>query len=201
MAYWHLGRTLKSLGAAEAALQPLTEAQQRFQALAEAGNASAGRMASVAIADRGDCLIDLGRLDEAAVAHEDAIQRAEQRDDRRMIAVGKGQLGAVRILQQRYKEALVVYQETLKLFDALGEPGSVATLWHQIGIVYMLERQFEQAERAYRQSLAIKVQQQNRSGEASSLVQHFVSPFQVKLRVAGKALAHRRAVHIASDGG
>ena len=33
------------------------------------------------------------------------------------------------------------------------------------------------------------------------LVQHFVSPFQVKLRVAGKALAHRRAVHIASDGG
>jgi tetratricopeptide (TPR) repeat protein len=45
----------------------------------------------------------------------------------------------------------------------------VAALWHQIGIVYSRARQFEQAERAYRQSLAIKVQQQNRSGEASSL--------------------------------
>ena len=37
--------------------------------------------------------------------------------------------------------------------------------------------------------------------EACYLVQRFVSPLQVKLRVAGKALAHRVAVHIASDGG
>ena len=122
----HLGRTLQSLGAAEAALQPLTEAQQRFQALAEAGDTNASRMASVAIMERGHCLRDLGRLDEAAAAYEDAIQRAEQHDDRRQIAVGKGQLGTVRMLQQRYEEALAAYQEALKLFDALGEPGSVA---------------------------------------------------------------------------
>ena len=156
MAHWHLGRTLQTLGAAEAALQPLTEAQQRFQALAEAGNTSASRMASVAIAERGDCLTDLGRLDEAAAAYEDAIQRAEHRDDRRSIAVGKGQLGTVRMLQQRYDEALAAYQEARKLFDTLGEPGSVAALWHQIGMVYRYTRQFEQAERAYRQSLALR---------------------------------------------
>ena len=77
------GEHCESLGAAEAALQPLTEAQQRFQTLAEAGNTNASRMASVAITERGDCLRDLGRLDEAAAAYEDAIQRAEQRDDRR----------------------------------------------------------------------------------------------------------------------
>ena len=58
---------------------------------------------------------------------------AEQRDDQRSIAVGKGQLGTVRMLQQRYEEALAAYQEALKLFDALGEPGSVAVPWHQIG--------------------------------------------------------------------
>src|SRR5262249_156497 len=88
-AYWHLGRTLKSLGAAEVALQSLTEAQHRFQALAEAGHTSANRMTSAAITDRGDCLTALGCLDEAAAAYEDVIQRAEQHDDRRQIAVGR----------------------------------------------------------------------------------------------------------------
>jgi tetratricopeptide (TPR) repeat protein len=102
MAHFYLGRTLTSLGAAEAALQPLTEAHQRFQALAEAGYTSASRMVAVALAQRGDYLTVLGRLDEAAAAYEDAIQRAEQRGDRRMIAAGKGQLGTVRRRQQRY---------------------------------------------------------------------------------------------------
>jgi tetratricopeptide (TPR) repeat protein len=168
-AHFYFGRTLKSLGAAEAALQPLTEAQQRFQALAGAGDAASSGMAAVAITERGECLTVLGRLDEAVAAYEDAIQRAEQRDGRRSIAVNKGNLGTVRMLQQRYEEALVAYQEALKLFDALGEPGSAATLWHQIGMVYRCARQFEQAERAYRQSLALEVQHQNRSGEAGSL--------------------------------
>ena len=168
-AHLRLGRTLKSLGTAEAALQPLSEAQQRSQVLAEAGDTRASRMAAAAIMERGDCLRDLGRLDEAAAAYEDAIHRYEQHDDRRSIAVGKGQLGAVRMLQQRYEEALAAYQEALKLFDALGEPGSVAVAWHQIGMVYGDAQQFEQAEWAYRQSLAIKVQQQNRAGEANSL--------------------------------
>jgi tetratricopeptide (TPR) repeat protein len=168
-AYWSLGRTQRSLGAAEAALQLLTEAQQRFQALAEAGSTSASRMAYAALTERGNCLMILGRFDEAATAFENTIQHAAQRNDRRRIALNKVQLGTVRMLQQRYKEALAAYQEALKLFDILGEPGSMATLWHQIGIVYRYERQFEQAEQAYRQSLAIEVQQQNRSGEAISL--------------------------------
>src|SRR5262245_18986727 len=168
-AYWHLGRTRKSLGAAEVALQSLTEAQHRFQALAEAGLTRAHRMASVVIMDRGDCLTALGRLDEAAAAYEDGIQRAEQHNDRRHIAVGKSQLGTVRVRQQRYEEALSAYQEALKLFDAMSDPGFVAVLWHQIGVVYRETRQFEQAERAYRQALAMKVQQRNRSSEAGSL--------------------------------
>jgi len=97
-AYWHLGRTLLSLGDAEAALQPLTEAQQRFQMLAETGKTSASRMASGAIVERGNCLTNLGRLNEAAAAYEDAVERLEQRDVRRSIAVVKGQLGTVRML-------------------------------------------------------------------------------------------------------
>ena len=68
-------------------------------------------MVPVAITEHGDCLKDLGRLDEAASAYEEAIQLAEHLDDRRHIATAKGQLGIVRIRQQRYEEALAAYQE------------------------------------------------------------------------------------------
>jgi hypothetical protein len=50
-------------------------------------------MASVCLAERGDCLRDLGRLDEAAEAYEENIGRVEKVADQREIAVGKGQLG------------------------------------------------------------------------------------------------------------
>jgi tetratricopeptide (TPR) repeat protein len=190
MAHVHLGRTLRALGAAEAALQQLTEAQQRFQTLAEAGDANANRMAAVAITERGDCLTDLGRLDEAATVYEDAIQRAEQRDAQRSIAVNKSQLGTVCMLQQRYEKALAAYQEALRLFDALGEPGSVAALWHQIGMVYRHAQQFEQAERAYLQALAIRVQQQDRSHEASDL--HELGTLYVAMERLEEAVAFYR---------
>jgi tetratricopeptide (TPR) repeat protein len=171
LAHLSLGTILQQLGAVEAALQLLTEAQQRFQVLTEAGNANASRMTSLANAERGNCLRDLGRLDEAAAAYEETIQRAERRDDRRSIAVHKSQLGTVRMLQQRYEEALAAYQEVLKFFDALGASGSMAVAWHQIGMVYRNTQKFEQAEWAYRQSLAVAVQQQDRPGEARSLVE------------------------------
>ncbi|MGH7598229.1 MAG: CHAT domain-containing protein, partial [bacterium] len=60
-AHFKLGRVLKMGGAAEAALSPLAEAQQRFQKLADAGNTSAAEMVSAVIIENGDCLRDLGR--------------------------------------------------------------------------------------------------------------------------------------------
>ena len=53
----------------------------------------------------------------------------------RDVAVSKGKLGTVRMLQQRYAEALEIYDEARDIFESLGEPGSVATTWHQIGMV------------------------------------------------------------------
>ena len=194
-AYWYLGKTLRLRGAAEAALQPLTEAQQRFQTLAEVGNTGASHMVAAAISERGDCLLALGRLDEAAHEHEDVIQRAEQLDDRRMIAVTKGQLGTVRRRQQRYKEALAAYQEAMQLFGAVGEPGSVAIAWHQIGMICRSTRQFERAELAYRQALAIWVQQQNRTGEAGSL-NELGTLYNVMERHAEAAAFYRQAADI-----
>ena len=171
MAHFFLGRVLKHSGAADAALQPLAEARQRFQALADAGNVSAERMAAGSITESADCLRALGRLDEAAAAYEEAIKRFEKLDDRRWIAVNKGQLGTVRMLQQRYSEALAAHTEARELFAALGEPRTVATAWHGIGMAHKNAGQYEQAEHAYRQALAIWVQQQERANEAISLLE------------------------------
>ncbi len=169
MAHCTLGKVLEMGGAAAAALPLLGEARRRFEALALDGNTSAARMASVALTESGDCLGALGRLDEAAAAYEEAVRSAEELGDQRSVAVGKGQLGYVRLRQARYAEALAAYEEARQTFDSLGEPRSVAIAWHQIGVAHRQAGQHEQAERAYRQSLATSVQQQNAAGEASSL--------------------------------
>jgi tetratricopeptide (TPR) repeat protein len=171
MAHFNLGRVLKRGGSAEAALEPLAEAQRRFQELADGGDTDAARMASVAIIDTGDCLMNLGHLGEAAGAYEEGIKRARNIDDLRSVAAANGQLGTVRLLQKRYPEALEIYAEARDAFEALGEPRQVATAWHQIGIAHMEAGQFEPAEQAYRQSLAIEVRENDLGRQASSLNQ------------------------------
>jgi len=167
MAHFNIGHVLKMGGAAAAALEPLVEAQRRFEAL---GDARAG-MASACLTEQGDCLRGLGRLDDAAVAYEEAIARDGKAGRDRNVAVGKGQLGTVRMLQRLYPEALAAHQDARGIFERLGEPASVATAWHQIGRVHEEAGRHEPAERAYRKSLAVKVQHGLRSGEASSLGQ------------------------------
>jgi tetratricopeptide (TPR) repeat protein len=170
MAHFKLGKVLNTGGAAEAALTLMTEAQRRFQVLVDAsGDINAEQMVSAAISESGNCLMFLGRLDKAAIAYEDAIKRFDKLNDRRWVAVSKGNLGTVRAQQQRYAEALEIHAEARDIFESLGEPGSVAIAWHQIGIIHKSAGQFEPAERAYRQSLSIWVQQKNLTGEASSL--------------------------------
>jgi tetratricopeptide (TPR) repeat protein len=164
-----LGQVLQRGGQAAQALPLLREAQRRFQDLADVGNEDASGMVSVAISSQGACLKDLGRLEEAAEAYEEAIQREGDLDDLRGIAVSKGELATVRLYQGRYDEALSAHEEARELFQRLGEPISVAGGWHQIGMIYRRTSRYPQAERAYRKALAIKVQQKDRVGEASTL--------------------------------
>lgn len=167
-----LGRILNFAGAAGAALPLLAEAQQRFENIeaARPGCGAAG-MASASITEAGDCLQALGRLDEAAAAYERAIQLDDARQAHRDVAVGKGQLGTVHLLQRRYSDALAAYEDARRTFESLGEPGTVATAWHQIGIVHQEAGQPQAAEEAYRRSLAIKVQLGNTADQATTLNQ------------------------------
>ena len=166
-----LGRVPSTGGAAEAALEPLAQALQRFEALAEQGGKIAACMASICLGEQADCLTDLGRLDEAAAAYEESIKRHVQLGNERDVAVRKGQLGTVRILQRRFQEALEAWNEAREIFEDLGETRSVATAWHQIGLVHEEDGQYESAEKAYRQSLAIEVSEGNLAGQADSLGQ------------------------------
>ncbi len=167
-----LARVLKTAGGAEQALALLDEARRRFEAVArERASKAAEGMASVCLTDQGDCLRDLGRLDEAAAAYEESIRRAEQLKDARQVAVGKMQLGTVRLLQCRYKDALDAHAQARERFTQLDEPGSVAMSWHQTGMVYQVMGRPEAAEDAYRQSLAIEVRLGDVAGQAGTLAQ------------------------------
>jgi len=170
-AHWELGRVLSMGGASEAALQPINEAHRRFQRLAEQGSTNAAGMASRSLTEKGDCLADLGRLEEAAETYKKGIKISEELGDSRGTAAEKVQLGTVRMEQGRYDEALKAYDEAMTIFENLGEPASVAVIWHQMGMVHEKAHRFEAAEQAYRQALSIDVQQNNQAGEAGSLLQ------------------------------
>jgi tetratricopeptide (TPR) repeat protein len=171
LTYWRLGRILKMGRAAEAALQALSEARQQFETLADGGNSSAERMVTVAMAESGDCLTVLGRLDNAASVYEEALTRSEKLHDQEGVAVKKIQLATVRLFQRRYPEALASYAEAREMFTTLNDPNMVAGAWHQIGIVHRYTQQFDQAEQAYRHALAIRVQQNNLAAQADSLAE------------------------------
>ncbi len=171
-ACWLLARVLNTVGGSEQALPLLDEARHRFEAVAqERANKAAEGMASACVTEQGNCLLGLGRLDEAAAAYEEGIRRDEQRGADRDVAVGKMQLGTVRKNQRRYSEALAAYAEAREWFTQLDEPGSVAVIWHQTGMVYQNAGEPGNAEDAYRKSLAIKVRLGNVAGQASTLGQ------------------------------
>ncbi|NJL28844.1 MAG: tetratricopeptide repeat protein [Thermoanaerobaculia bacterium] len=171
MAHFKLGRALLMDGAADAALAPLTEARNRFQKLAEAGDANAATMATASLTEIGDCLSALGQLAEAVHTYETAIELDKAQNNLRGVAIGKNQLGSARLLQGQPGGALAAYTEAREIFEKLEESGSVAAAWHQIGVVYQDAGQLEAAELAYQKSLKIEVQRGNRSGEADTLCQ------------------------------
>ncbi len=165
-----IGRVLRVGGTVDDALKSINTAHKGFRLLAnESDSNDAGNMVSASLAKKGECLLDLGRLEESAAAYEESIQVAEELKSERHIAVGKGQLGTVRFSQGRYEEAIEAHNEAREIFENLGEPGMAAVALQQAGVVFEEIGQFEEAEQAFQQSLALNVQQHNTLDEARSL--------------------------------
>jgi tetratricopeptide (TPR) repeat protein len=111
LAYYMLGKVLRVGGAAAEALPVLEEAQGRFEALVRDGKIPSDTgMSTAALGERGNCLVALGRLDEAAAAYEEGLRRFHEEGDLRGAAICKGHLGLVRLEQRRYDEALSAYE-------------------------------------------------------------------------------------------
>jgi tetratricopeptide (TPR) repeat protein len=172
MAFMLLGRVLKEAGSAQQALPLLQVAGRRMDAIAnQRSSKGAEVMASVCLTEQGDCLFDLGRYGDAEAAYEERIRQGEQQQDQRGVAVGKGNLGSVRLVQGRYNDSLKAYKEASEIFSLLNETGSVATVWHQIGMTHQKAGQPEAAEEALNQSLAINVLLGDQAGQARALGQ------------------------------
>ncbi|MEM6633262.1 MAG: tetratricopeptide repeat protein, partial [Bacteroidota bacterium] len=171
MCFYRVGRIMHSGGAAQAAIEPLDKAQQRFGKLAEEGNESAAYMLSISYTGLADCFTDLGRYKEAEENYKKAILLNEQAGRVRSVAVGKGQLGTLFLRQDNYGEAIDLYKEAQRIFEEIGDRQEVAVAYHQMGMTYEKMGQVNPAEDAYRKSLAIMVQIGNQSGEASTLNQ------------------------------
>ena len=155
MAYFCLGRTQRMSSASETAIAYLQDAEMRFTTLAQTGVQEATYMASLARTERADCLRDLGRLEEAAQLYVQAIRDSEQRGDVREMAVEKGSLGTVRMLQRHYADALQAHHGARDVFEQLGEPRSVAEAWHQIGMVSTRAGNYLAAQQAHQNTLQI----------------------------------------------
>ena len=164
-----VGQALFASGDAGGALSQFTESERRFQLLADEGDRVAARMLAVLTDRKSNCLLLLGRLEEAAASYVKSTDLFDKLGDRRSAAAAKSHLGIVLMDQGLYEEALKVQEEARETFTNLGEPRSVAAAWHQIGMVHARANEFEAAEHAYRQSLAIHVQQDDPAGETATL--------------------------------
>ncbi|MCP5003648.1 MAG: tetratricopeptide repeat protein [Planctomycetes bacterium] len=169
-AHMLLGRVLRVGGAAEDALKSIDEALRRFMLLADRGDSdNTVMMVAASLAKRGECLFDLGRLKDAAAAYEGSIRKAAEVKSERQIALGKGQLGMVRMSLGQYEEAIKFHDEAREIFNNLGDPNMVAVACQQTGVVYEEIGRFEEAEQAYLQALDINVEQKNTVDEAKCL--------------------------------
>jgi tetratricopeptide (TPR) repeat protein len=192
-----LGRILHRGRRTDAALALLTESQLGFEAIAQGRrDIDAQRMASVCIGERGECLVALGQLDEAAAVYEEAISRDEARRDERSVAVGKSQLGTVRMYQRHYQDALAAHTDARERFGRLGEPGSVAGIWHETGMVYRQMGDADRAEDAYQRALAIEVQLGNRAEQANTLNELGNLYLGVRDRAEEAIVFHRQAADL-----
>ncbi len=172
VAHWRFGNVLSRGGRLEQALPFFENAERRFDTLAEAGNTSAARIASVCLAEMGNCFLDLGRYDAAATQYEKSIVLSEKQNDARQVAaVKKGQMATIRMYQKNYPEALRLHHEAKVIFEQYREPTMVLPLGTKSEWCIREQETIPLRKNAYRESLAIKIREKNKEGEASSLKQ------------------------------
>ena len=149
----------------------IQEAEARLKELTQAGNDSAAQMLAAAAGSLGDALRAMGRFNEAVEAQERGIAISDQWGNRRDSAVGRLQLGTIRLFQGRLQDALAAYEQARSTFEELYEPETLAGVWHQLGVVHQELGSWDRAEEAYQKALRIEVELGKKSRQAITLDQ------------------------------
>ena len=87
---------------------------------------------------------------------EPSLPIYEELGDQRSVAVVKGQLGTLALLQRDLPQAASRCQEAIALLQELQKPAMEAGAWHQLGMAHQAARHWDAAERAYRQAALLK---------------------------------------------
>jgi tetratricopeptide (TPR) repeat protein len=146
----HFGDVLQVLGRNDEALDCFNEMLVRAYRLdlRAKGGAAHGRI--------GRLFRDTGRLDEARVHLDAALQLFEDGGDDRGIASTVDDLGKLQWLRGDYQKALEFTQRALALRRRLGDRRSIALSLNNLGLVYQDSGQFKLALDAFEQALRIR---------------------------------------------
>jgi tetratricopeptide (TPR) repeat protein len=168
LAHFLHGRALKEAGNAEEARTSLLGAWEVFQQLPSSGPSSS-RMAPACLAELGDCLRDLGRLEEASSAYQSGLALAREQSDPQRAGVLQGQLGTVRLLQDQPDAAIEFFSQALRQLEACNDVAGVGVAWHQMGVAHRLAGRLQEAEQALQHALATATATGDRAAEAATL--------------------------------
>jgi len=148
--YHHYGDVLQVLGKNDEALQAFVAMQAlAFKLdLPSKGGAAHSRI--------GRLYRDTGRLDEAGVHLETALNLFEQSVDERGIASTVDDLGKLQWLRGDYQKALEFTQRALSMRRKIGDRRSIGLSLNNLGLVYQDSGQFKLALDSFEQALRIR---------------------------------------------
>jgi tetratricopeptide (TPR) repeat protein len=166
-----LGRVLTHAGRFEAARTEIEVARQGFLACTDE---PAARMASVCLAESGDCHRALGKLDDAMHCYGQALDEFRRLEDRRSEAAIYCNIATLRSATGQCKEALQDLEAALQIFADIGDPtGKAAALFYQ-GEVFWKMGDLAAAEVSYQRVLRIS-HEQGRASQAAKAMGHLAT--------------------------
>ncbi len=128
----------------------LTEAEVEF------ARAIVGRQQPEALMSYGQFLYRVGRLDQARVLFERAIEIAEGQSDQQFtLASAYGNLGLVLQIRRDLHAAEEMYRTSLEINEKLGHRKGMAIAYVNLGNVLQSREDLEGAEQMYRKSLEV----------------------------------------------
>ena len=127
----------------------LTEAEVEF------ARAIVGRRRPEALVDYGRFLYRVGRLDQATVLFEGAVQLADEQGDVQALSGAYGNLGKVLHVRGDLDGAEEMYRKSLEIDEKLGRLEGMASAYGNLGIVLQVRGDLDGAEEMHRKCLEI----------------------------------------------